>query len=104
MQAISVRQPYAWAIARGHRTLSNQEAGTGFRGTVLIHASMRVDLDSCALPQVRAAGWDPGDPLAALGAVIAVADVAEVCDATAGRKDARCDCGVWAKPGEYHWG
>ncbi|WP_344830330.1 hypothetical protein [Actinocorallia longicatena] len=64
---------------------------------------MRVDLDSCALPQVREAGWNPDDPLAALGAVIAVAEVTDVCGATAGRRDAVCDCGSWARPGEYHW-
>lgn len=97
MQAISVRQPYAWAIARGHRRLSNQAEPTSYRGTVLIHAAMRVDLDSCALPQVREAGWDPSDPLATLGAAIAVAELADVCDGAA------CACGAWARPGEYHW-
>ncbi len=97
MQAISVRQPYAWAIARGHRRLSNQAESTSYRGTVLIHAAMRVDLDSCALPEVRAAGWDPSDPLATLGAAIAVAELSGVCDGTG------CACGVWAARGEYHW-
>jgi len=98
MQAISVRQPYAWAIARGHRRLSNQPEPTSYRGTVLIHAAMRVDLDSCSLPQVRAAGWDPSDPLATLGAAIAVAELTDVCDG-----GPACDCGVWAAQGEYHW-
>lgn len=100
MQAISVKQPYAWAIARGHRRLSNQDQPTAFRGTVLIHAAMRVDLDIRSLPQVRAAGWDPSDPLATLGAVIAVAHVGDVCDL--GLRGP-CGCGPWAARGEYHW-
>ncbi|MCD0452007.1 hypothetical protein LO762_22840 [Actinocorallia sp. API 0066] len=100
MQAISVKQPYAWAVARGHRRLSNQDEPTPYRGTVLIHAAMRVDLDSRALPQVLAAGWDPADPLSTLGAVIAVATVTDVCEAGV---SGPCACGPWAKRGDHHW-
>ncbi|ROO89222.1 hypothetical protein EDD29_6909 [Actinocorallia herbida] len=99
MQAISVKQPYAWAIARGHQPLVNQEGATDHRGTVLIHAAMRVDLDSTVLPQVRASGWSPADPLATLGAVIAVADVAGVCSPGS----SSCECGPWAVRGDHHW-
>ncbi|GAB2846620.1 hypothetical protein GCM10022221_52480 [Actinocorallia aurea] len=99
MQAISVKQPYAWAVARGHQRLVNQDHPAGHRGTVLIHAAMRVDLGSRALVEARAAGWSPSDPLATLGAVIAVADIADVCAPEA----APCDCGPWAAQGEYHW-
>lgn len=98
MQAISVQQPWAWAIARGYRTLSNQDLPTAYRGPLLVHASMRVDLKSCDSPLMQAAGWDPEDPLAALGAVIAVAELEDVC--TAGD---RCACGPWAEPGACHW-
>lgn len=98
MQAISVRQPWAWAIARGHRAVSNQSLPTEHRGPVLIHAAMRVDLDSCDSPLIRAVGWDPGDPLATLGAVIAVAELTEVCAGGAG-----CACGPWAEAGSWHW-
>ncbi|MEO5873446.1 MAG: hypothetical protein ABIS86_18745 [Streptosporangiaceae bacterium] len=98
MQAISIRQPWAWATARGHRPLSNQGEPTSYRGTVLIHAAMRVDLSSCDHPQIRAAGWDPNDPLAALGAVVAVAELTAVCD-----DGPACQCGPWAERGEYHW-
>lgn len=98
MQAISIRQPWAWATARGHRPLSNQSDSTAYRGTVLIHAAMRVDLSACDHPQIRAAGWNPGDPLATLGAVLAVGQLTAVC---AGGP--ACQCGPWADPGEYHW-
>jgi hypothetical protein len=98
VQAISIRQPWAWATARGHRPLSNQTDSTAYRGTVLIHAAMRVDLSACDHPQIRAAGWNPGDPLATLGAVLAVGQLTAVC---AG--GSACQCGPWANPGEYHW-
>jgi len=98
VQAISIRQPWAWATARGHRPLSNQSDTTPYRGTVLIHAAMRVDLSSCDRPLIRAAGWDPNDPLATLGAVVAIGELTAVCDG-----GHTCGCGPWADPGEYHW-
>jgi hypothetical protein len=105
VQAISVRQPLAWAIARGHRPLSNQPLPTCHRGPLLVHASMRIDLNCCEL--IRTAGWDPRDPLSALGAVIAVAELSDVCSAgaqeIAGTGITRCDCGPWAEPGAHHW-
>lgn len=102
MQAISIRQPWAFAIARGSKPVSNQGLPTRYRGPLLIHASMRVDLDSCDSPLIRAAGWDPADPLATLGAVIAVAELKDVCD-SAVSPGGTCDCGPWADPGAYHW-
>ena len=98
VRAMSVQQPWAFAIARGGKTVSNQPLPTAHRGPLLIHASMRVDLNACDSPLIRSAGWDPGDPLATIGAVIAVADLADVCSA-----GGACDCGPWADPGHHHW-
>jgi hypothetical protein len=75
---------------------------TSYRGPLLIHASMRVDLKSCDSPLMHAAGWDSRDPLAALGAVIAVADLADVCVSHL-LGDRVCGCGPWAEPGASHW-
>ncbi|RAY11652.1 hypothetical protein DPM19_28930 [Actinomadura craniellae] len=101
MQAISVRQPWAFAIARGHKRISNQNLPTAYRGTLLIHASMRVDLDSCDSPLIRTAGWDVRDPLATIGAAIAVAELADVCSAAV--RDEECGCGPWADRDAHHW-
>lgn len=101
MQAMSVQQPWAFAIARGGKTVSNQTLPTAYRGPLLIHASMRVDLKACDSPLVQSAGWDPRDPLATIGAVIAVADLDRVCSAAAG--GGACDCGPWSERGTHHW-
>jgi hypothetical protein len=118
VQAISVRQPWAWAIARGHKTLSNQSVSTVYRGPLLIHASMRVDLRAGDSPLMHTAGWDPVDPLATLGAVIAYGELDDVCstsvrttargaaqggDQSGDQSDGRCSCGAWAEPGAHHW-
>lgn len=104
MQAMSVQQPWAFAIARGGKTVSNQSLATPYRGPLLVHASMRVDLKACDSPLIQAAGWDPRDPLATIGAVIAVADLEDVCSARGPRAaGGACDCGPWAEPGHHHW-
>lgn len=115
MKALSVRQPWAWAVARGHKDVENRSWTTAHRGPLLVHASMRVDLDACASPLIRDAGWDADDPVAAIGAIIAVVDVVDVCAASAGDPGAdpdddpgsgggvACGCGTWAEPGAYHW-
>jgi hypothetical protein len=101
VQAISVQQPWAFAIARGGKGVSNQAVPTAYRGPLLVHASMRVDLKACDRPLIRSAGWDPRDPLATIGAVIAMADLDDVCSAAV--RGGSCDCGAWAEPGAHHW-
>jgi len=41
MKILSIRQPYAWAIAVGHKPVENRTWSTNYRGTVLIHAGRR---------------------------------------------------------------
>jgi hypothetical protein len=131
MLALSVRQPWAWAIARGHKTVENRGWDTRFRGTLAIHSSLRVDLESSERPTIRAAGWDPADPVAAIGGIVAVVTLVGVCTAAmqgslwagprpgpgsgpgsvsgpaSGRAGSgpggACECGAWANAGEYHW-
>ena len=103
MKALSVRQPWAWAVARGHKDVENRSWTTAHRGPLLLHASMRVDLDACASPLILDAGWRADDPVAAIGAIIAVVDLADVCAASAPASGTACECGTWAQPGTYHW-
>ena len=39
MKALSIRQPWAWLIAHGHKDIENRVWQTGHRGPLLIHAS-----------------------------------------------------------------
>jgi hypothetical protein len=101
VQVLSVRQPWAWAIARGRKTVENRTWSTSYRGPLAIHTPMRVDLDACASPLIRTAGWDPDDPVAAIGGIVAVVHLADVC--TVSPSGHGCDCGEWATVGCYHW-
>lgn len=39
MPAISIRQPFAWAIVEGWKDIENRDWKTNFRGEILIHAA-----------------------------------------------------------------
>jgi hypothetical protein len=46
MKALSIRQPYAFAIVFGYKPVENRGWGTTFRGRVLIHASLKEERDA----------------------------------------------------------
>ena len=43
LRALSVRQPWAWAIIQGYKDVENRTRSTSFRGRLLIHAGLKVD-------------------------------------------------------------
>jgi hypothetical protein len=43
VKALSIRQPWAWAIVKGHKTIENRTWATSYRGPLLIHASKSID-------------------------------------------------------------
>ena len=43
MKAISIKQPWAWAIIHGGKDIENRTWRTTFRGRVMIHASLKPD-------------------------------------------------------------
>ncbi|MFG1846716.1 ASCH domain-containing protein [Micromonospora carbonacea] len=91
VRAITIREPWASAIATGAKTVENRASGTAYRGPVFIHTSQRVDLPACNNNLVRQALWGRTDftdkvidYIAAdftLGVIIAVADLVDVHDA-----------------------
>lgn len=45
VRALSIRQPWAWLIVHGYKDVENRTWSTGYRGAILIHASLHLDLD-----------------------------------------------------------
>lgn len=45
MKALSIRQPWCWAILHGGKDFENRDWPTKYRGWVLIHASKRYEVD-----------------------------------------------------------
>jgi len=48
VKALSVRQPWAWAIVAGLKPVENRTWRTVYRGPLAIHASQRFDADGAA--------------------------------------------------------
>lgn len=104
MRALTVRQPWAWAIASGVKTIENRTWTTTYRGPLAIHAGARwdgsdahqtvSDLANVHVSEMRITGKQ-------MGAVIAVVDLTGICDALV--RDQTCDCGPWAMGEQYHW-
>ncbi|MGD9638356.1 MAG: ASCH domain-containing protein [Alphaproteobacteria bacterium] len=45
MKALSIRQPWAYLIVNGYKSVENRKWPTKFRGEVLIHAGKNLDLE-----------------------------------------------------------
>lgn len=45
MKALSIRQPWAWMIVYGGKTIENRDWATTFRGRILVHASRGMTRD-----------------------------------------------------------
>lgn len=90
LRAITVRQPWAWAIAHGGKTIENRSQPTRYRGPVLIHAgagwSDRGERD----PRVRDLLVTRAGTPATRSAVIAVAQLVDC------HPDAGC-CRPWGE-------
>jgi hypothetical protein len=41
MKAITIRQPWAWAIITGRKKIENRSWPTSYRGRILVHAAMK---------------------------------------------------------------
>jgi hypothetical protein len=115
MIVITIRQPWAWAIAKGYKTVENRGWTTSHRGPIAIHAAKKWDNPAVdAVRTVRDLAREQGAtlperladdlPLSDVGVIIAVVDLVSIC--TASLKQAgpvQCGCGPWAQPGEAHW-
>jgi hypothetical protein len=52
MRALTVRQPWAWAIAHAGKTVENRSWSTSYRGLLAIHAGVNFDPVGARTPQV----------------------------------------------------
>jgi hypothetical protein len=46
IQALSIKQPWAWLIVRGYKDVENRTWWTAFRGPFLVHAGKSIDLEA----------------------------------------------------------
>jgi hypothetical protein len=118
IRALTVRQPYAGAIAFGGKTPENRPMRSRYTGLVAIHAGMTVDWDAAgpAWTAARVTPYRRGLKRAAwtgvldLGAVIAVATMTGCHNADECMfpewslpPGGQTGCSPWAVRGAWHW-
>lgn len=105
MRALTVRQPYAWAIAVGEKDVENRSRATHYRGLLAIHAAKAVYRegidDPLVLKAIAGKEFAIGEAESSLGAVVAVALLAGCHHESTERP--RNSCSSWGRPGMYHW-
>jgi len=105
MKALSVRQPWAWAIIHGGKDIENRRSRTNYRGSLLIHAStysreweIRQDLTLVAQRLPSGVEWPRmGELRENYGMVIGVVDLVDCRPAVSGT--------TWGfdAVGGWHW-
>jgi hypothetical protein len=109
MRILTIRQPYAWAVAVAAKPIENRSWDTAWRGLMAIHAGQRFERHALAAePMARAIqGWAGAGTVRGVppweqgGQVIAVASLVDVCRAAL--TGGECHCGPWALPDLLHW-
>jgi len=98
VRALTVRQPWAWALIYGGKDVENRRWRTSYRGPLLIHAAKQADPQGPS--RLLWTMTDPGaygQPRAAFearGAIIGLVILAEILTDSPS---------PWAQPRMYHW-
>lgn len=93
MKALTVRQPWAWAIVAGYKDVDNRARRTNFRGPLLIHAGVTLD------PSGFQFLWEMG-LYKALPGVLPHGGLVGMVDVVDCTRNYESD---WASAGHWHW-
>lgn len=113
LRALTVRQPWAWAIATQGKNIENRTWKTPYRGLVAIHAGKSGEDMDAVLPVDQAdrrfraiyakvklsRAMTPEAVHLLCGRVVAVAELRGCHEEEYGG----VRCGPWAIPGQWHW-
>lgn len=115
MKALTVRNPWAWAIIFGGKDVENRSIRTNHIGAVAIHTSKAVDTEGMRSDLILDAIDEYNDPvvmpgelivradLEQLGNVIGIVDINPVHHADHCTSQGSSLCSPWAEPGMWHW-
>lgn len=91
IKALTIQQPWAWAIAAGHKRVENRSRRTHYRGPIAIHAGLSNASMAGGLEfLIRQGIVVPHDLI--FGAVLAVAELVDCAPCTQPGRYASRDC------------
>ncbi|MCT9624304.1 ASCH domain-containing protein [Pseudarthrobacter equi] len=107
-RAMTIRNPWAWAIINGGKDVENRSWQTDYRGPLYIHAGLaepseadRADpLLSKALENAASSNLDTRFRR---GYVLGTVNLSSIHHANDCKTQANTMCSEWAHPGQYHW-
>ena len=76
MKALTIRQPWAWAIIHAGKDIENRSWNTKLRGTIAVHAGFAYDKHAKLPRGVK----PPHEEQIVRGAIIGVADIVDVVE------------------------
>jgi hypothetical protein len=120
VKALTVRQPWAWAIIHGGKDVENRSRGTSHRGQIYIHAGLGYSTEAEEHQAMQEAWINAAQKLPAergnmgplrkqdlfldYGQVIGTVDVVGCHHATeCWCHDCGDHCSAWAQPDVWHW-
>lgn len=103
MKALTVRQPWAWAIVHGGKNVENRTrnlAGS-YRGPLAIHAGLTIDRDNDWLVRLYANAEPPALDATPRGAFVGIVDLVGVHQEPYWSENS-CACSDWAELDTWH--
>jgi ASCH domain len=93
MRALTIKQPWAWAITHAGKDIENRSWTTDYRGALLIHAGKGWAADHAA-PFARAGKPAPGKHDVPKGAIIGIVDLVDIVQDSDS---------PWTATASFHW-
>jgi hypothetical protein len=76
MRALSINQPWGWAIVHGGKDIENRDWHTNYRGEFLIHVGLKYDVSDDPFV-LQTSGFDYYDPEVVTGGIIGKAEIVD---------------------------
>ena len=77
LKALTIRAPWAWAIAQGWKRVENRSWATNFRGRIAIHSAVSKESDADAAATFAALGIEPPSEFVR-GAIIGTVELVDI--------------------------
>lgn len=102
MKALTVKNPWAWAIIHGGKDVENRSRPTKHRGQLYIHAGKGWSQEGIQF--LRRRGTNAASGFTDAGKVIGTVDVIDCHHSDDCNADTElAACTEWALPDHYHW-
>ncbi|KQR02500.1 hypothetical protein ASF72_10730 [Arthrobacter sp. Leaf141] len=106
--ALTIRNPWAWAIINGGKDIENRSWHTSYRGPLYIHAGLaepteRDLADGLITHALAVAAAANVDAAFRPGYILGTADLQSIHHARDCQANHPTMCSGWALPGQYHW-